>query len=812
MDDRPSPLPRRLEPADLRRTCDPAQFPFETTDQAKDFSDILGQRRAVEAIRFAVEMEHDGYNLFAMGPEGIGRHSLVQRFLSERAPGRPTPPDWCYVFDFDAPDRPKAMAFPPRGATKFRDDMAHLVEDLRTGIPAAFERDEFRARLTEIESDLEDGQEKAVSRVGDLAKERGVALVRTPSGFGFVPLSGESVMNPEEFQALPKDRQQQIQAAISELEGELAQAVQDIPKLRREAQRRVRELVRQVTNATVTSLIAEMKAAYASHPEALAYLGRVHDDVLDHADTFRQAKEGEQSSLLGPRERDSESPLGRYQVNVLVDHGANSGAPIVHEDHPTHDNVVGRIEHQAQMGTLVTNFMLIKAGALHRANGGYLVLDALRLLTQPFAWEALKRALRSREIRIESLGQTLSLVSTVGLKPEPIALDLKVVLVGDRFIYYLLHAYDPEFPELFKVAADFEEDMPRSPEKDLLYARVIATIARREKLKPLDRGAVAATIEQATRNASDRERVALSLRDLTDLLREADHFAASAWLDTVQAASVKSAIEARRDRQSRLRERLREAMTQGTLMVATDGERVGQVNGLSVMQLGDFAFGAPSRITARIRQGSGQVIDIEREAHLGGPIHTKGVMILTGFLAGRYAPGRPLSLSATLVFEQSYGGVEGDSASAAELCALLSAIAEAPLRQSLALTGSVNQHGDIQAIGGVNEKIEGFFDLCLARGLDGSQGVIIPAANVRHLMLREDVVDAARDGRFAVHAASTIDEVLALLTGLEAGERDRAGAYPAKSLNGRIERRLAAFAEARPATPLQPRGKPGRRP
>lgn len=800
-----------LEPALLRYTVDPAQIPFDTTDAAEEFAGILGQPRAVEAIRFAVGMESDGYNLFAMGPEGIGRHSLVRRFLEERAPHRRTPSDWCYLFDFDRPDQPRAMAFPPGGAAKFRDDMARLVEDLRIGIPAAFETEDFRSRLQEIESALEEGQEKAVSRVGDLARERGIALVRAPNGFGFAPRSGDGVMAPEEFKALPEARQRELQSAIEELEGELAQSIQDIPKLRREAQRKVRDLIRQVTGNTVSSLIEEMKAAYAGQAPVLAYLARLQDDVLDHADTFRQAKEGEGSSLLSPRERDSESPLARYQVNVLVDHAGSTGAPIVTEDNPNHDNLVGRIEHQSQMGALVTNFMLVKAGALHRANGGYLILDAVKVLTQPFAWDALKRALRSREIRTESLGQALGLVSTVGLKPEPITLDVKVVLVGDRLIYYLLHAYDPEFGELFKVVADFEEDMPRSPAQDLLYARAIATLARRERLRPLNRSAVARVIEHAIRASGDRDRVALSLRGLTDLLREADHFAGIVAASLIEPAHVTRSIEAREEQQSRARDRVHEAMTQGTLLIDTDGERIGQVNGLSVIQLGDFTFGAPSRITARIRQGSGQVVDIEREARLGGPVHTKGVMILTGFIAGRYAPGRPLSLAATLVFEQNYGGVEGDSASAAELCTLLSAIAEVPIRQSLAMTGSVNQHGDIQAIGGVNEKIEGFLDLCRARGLNGRQGVIIPTANVRHLMLRDKVVDAVRSGAFSVFAVSTVDEALGLLTGEEAGERDATGRYPEHSVNGRVERRLATFAEPRVATSGISAGNSGRR-
>ncbi len=786
-----------LQPAQLRRECDPASLPFATTDDLQDFAEVLGQARAVEAIRFGVGIERDGYNLYAMGPEGIGRHTIVRRFLEQKAPKRGTPDDWCYVFDFAAPDKPRALRLPAGSAARFRTDMQRLVEDLRTGIPGAFETDEYRTRLQEIESEFERRHDEVIEAIGEKAKGQGIALVRTPAGFGFAPMHKDKVMSPDEFHALSEAKQKKVQDGIAALEQELANAIHEVPRMRREAQRKVRELNRQVIGTTVTGLIEEIKAAYVALPPVAAFLDGVNEDVLDHAEFFRHPKEGEARTLFGIPipEPESESPLGRYQVNVIVEHAADAGAPIVYEDNPTHDNLVGRIEHQAQMGTLTTNFTLVKAGAFHRANGGYLILDALKVLTQPFAWEALKRAMRSREIRIESLGQMLSLVSTVGLKPEPIPFDQKVVLVGDRYIYYLLQAYDPEFPELFKVAADFEEDIERGPESDLAYARVIATIARREKLRALDRTAVARLLEHGARTAGDAGKLSVAMQDLTDLVRETDYFAEASGRKVMEAADVDRALAAREERQSRIRERVREQMQKGTLLIDTDGERAGQVNGLSVVQLGEFAFGMPSRITARVRLGSGGVVDIEREAELGGPLHSKGVMILSGFLAGRYAIDRPLSLSATLVFEQNYGGVEGDSASCGELCALLSALADAPLRQAIAITGSVNQHGDVQAIGGVNEKIEGFFDLCKARGLTGGQGVVIPAANVRHLMLRREVVQAVDEGRFRVHAVTCVDEALEILSGIPAGERDALGHFPAGSLNHRVEQRLAAFAE-----------------
>jgi len=797
------PLPRELAPDALRRACDPSQFTFETTATLAAPGDVLGQARAVEAIRFGIGIARTGYNLFAMGPEGLGRRTTLRAFLEREAPRREIPPDWCYVFNFETPHRPRAILFPPGRAQQFRTDMARFVEDLRTAIPAAFESDQYRNRRQEIESQFGEQQETAIAAVGEHAKAQGIALLRTPAGFGFAPVKGDGVMGPKEFAKLPEDEQQRLEAAIAELQKELERAIHEMPKWRREAQRKLRELNREVTRAAVMSLIEELKSAYADLEQVMQYLAAVQEDVLDHAEAFQQAKDGETPTLFGiplPQADTSESALRRYQVNVLIAHepagdGGGGGAPIVYEDNPTHANLIGRIEHIAQMGTLVTDFTLIKPGALHRANGGYLILDALKVLTQPFAWEALKRALRAREIRTESLGQALSLISTVSLEPEPIPLDVKVVLVGDRSLYYLLHAYDPELGELFKVAVDFEDDVTRSTQTDVHYAQVIAEIARREQLRPLDRGAVARVIERGARLVGDADKLSLRMRELADLLREADYWAGVAGRAVIQINDVQQAIDTGERRTDRIRERLREEVLRGTLLIDSAGTRVGQVNGLAVAELGGFAFGMPRRITARTRFGAGRVIDIERESELGGPIHSKGVLILSGFVAGRFVPNEPLSLAASLVFEQSYGGIEGDSASSAELYALLSALADVPIRQSIAVTGSVNQQGDVQAIGSVNEKIEGFFDLCAARGLNGEQAVLIPASNVQHLMLRTDVVEAVAAGRFHVYPVATIDQGIERLTGVPAGARGPGGAYPPGTINARVERRLAEFAE-----------------
>jgi lon-related putative ATP-dependent protease len=793
----PSAPIRQLAAAELCRACDPGRFSFETTDELEDLAQVLGQARAVDAIQFGVGIAREGYNLFAMGPEGVGRHTVVRQHLEQLAPARETPPDWCYVFNFKAPHKPRALRLPAGRASRLRQDMTRLVEDLRSGIPAAFETDEYRARRREIETEFSERQERSIEAIGARARDQGIALVRTPAGFGFAPRHGDDVMKPEQFHELKEAEQKRLESAIAVLQEELESAIQEMPKWRRDAQRKLRELNRQVTQVAVAGLIEELKSDYDAFPQVKDYLAGVQDDVLDHAEVFRQPKDGEQPTLFGvpiPLPEGGETLLRRYQVNVLIDHAETSGAPIVYEDNPAHDNLVGRVEHIAQMGALVTDFTLIKPGAFHRANGGYLILDALRVLSQPFAWEALKRALRSREIRTESLGQVLSLVSTVSLEPEPIPLDVKVVLVGQRLFYYLLHAYDPEFGELFKVAVDFEDDMERGPESDLLYARMIATLARREKLRAFDRAAVARVVEQGSRNAGDVEKLSVQLRDLGDLMRESDYWAGAAGRKVVCADDVQRAVDARVERSDRVRDRLQQEILRGTLLIDTAGSRAGQVNGLSVVQLGGFSFGMPHRISARVRLGAGRVVDIEREVELGGPIHSKGVLILSGFLSGRYAPNQPLSLAASLVFEQSYGGVEGDSASSAELYALISALADAPLNQSLAVTGSVNQHGEVQAIGGVNEKIEGFFDVCRARGLSGDQGVLIPASNVKNLMLRRDVVEAVAAGRFHVYPIETIDQGIDILTGVPAGYRDAVGQFPGGTINHRVEQRLTEFA------------------
>ncbi|HDQ70708.1 MAG TPA: ATP-binding protein [Chloroflexi bacterium] len=785
-----------LAPEKLRQRCDPSQFDFETTEELEALEQIVGQERAVEATLFGIGIRREGYNLFALGPSGTGKRTTITQFLNQQAAGEPTPPDWCYVNNFEQPHKPLVLKLPPGRGIALRDDMKQLVEELRTAIPAAFESDDYRARNQEIKKKLQEKQEKAFNDIQQEAREHDVALIRTSSGLALAPTIEGEVVSPEDFQKLPEDERKRFEENINRLQEKLQETMRQAQLWERDARQEVKELDQEVATFAVDLLLDELREKHIDLPEVIAYLEAVEQDVVDNVDEFRKQEESqEQVNLSLPQSVTGPPLLRRYQVNVLVDNSESEGAPVLFEEYPTYNNLIGRIEHISQMGTLVTDFNLIMPGALHRANGGYLILDARQVLLQPYAWDGLKRALRAREIRIESLGKALSMISTVSLEPEPIPLDVKVILVGERLLYYLLYQQDPDFSELFKAPIDFNEEMARTPENKRLYARLIADKARLEDLRPFSREAVARIIERSARLAGDAEKLSAHMLSIADLLREADYWAGASGNGVVTVEDVERTIEAQIRRADRVRERVQERIKRGTILIATDGERVGQINGLSVLQLGNFSFGQPNRITARVRLGKGQVLDIEREVELGGPIHSKGVLILSGFLGARYAAEHPLSLSASLVFEQSYGGVDGDSASMAELCALLSALAETPIRQSLAVTGSVNQYGEAQPIGGVNEKIEGFFDVCRNRGLTGQQGVIIPAANVHQLMLREDVVEAARAGEFHIYAVETVDQALALLTGEPAGEQDEGGNFPEGAVNQRVEARLIQLAK-----------------
>lgn len=785
------PVPAPLVPELLYRVCDPAQFAFATTAELPDTEEPVGQDRAVESIRFAIGMRHRGFNLFALGAEGTGRRSLVMQYLTQAAARQPVPDDWVYVHNFTESHRPRALSLPAGRAMGLKKDMDWLVDELAVALPAGFEADEYRAKKQVLEEAFKERQEEALCAVGKIANEQGVALVRTPVGVALAPMRDGEVLSPEDFKHLPEDEQARFKTDMEALQETLEATVKQVPRWERETRAKVRELDLEVVSVAIEHLMDELTDRYGDLPEVLEYLLAVADDIADNAGDFLESDEEEEE---GPKREGGEAGIRRYRVNVVVNNSATCGAPVIHEDHPTQPNLIGRIEHFAHYGALITDFNLIKPGSLHKANGGYLVLDARKLLLNPFAWEDLKRALKAREIRIESPGQSMGLMSTVTLEPEHIRLDVKVVLIGDPELYYLLSHHDPEFAELFKVAADFDWRMDRSDDNVMGVARSIATLARKEDLRPLDRGAVARAVEQSAREVEDSAKLSTHMASLADLVREANYWAGRDGVAVISAAHVQQAVDASTYRQDRVREHVQEEIRRGIVHIATEGSSIGQINGLAVLELGRFAFGRPSRISARVSLGKGDVVDIEREVDLGGPLHGKGVLILTSFLSGRFGTDMPLSLEASLVFEQSYGGVDGDSASSTELYALLSALAELPIHQGFAVTGSVDQNGRVQAIGGVNEKIEGFFDLCAARGLTGDQGVLIPATNMAHLMLRRDVVEACRMGRFAIYPIETIDQGIALLTGVAAGEKDARGDYPAGTVNRKVQARLAVFA------------------
>ncbi|CUS02324.2 Peptidase S16 lon domain protein [Candidatus Promineifilum breve] len=804
--------PQPLAPDQLYHVCDASLLPFETTSELADGLEIIGQARAVDAIRFGIGIDHHGYNLFALGPNGIGRQTIVNRFLSQRAAGEPTPDDWCYVYNFEQPHKPRAHRLPPGRAVVFRDDMKQLSGELLTVLPATFAGEEYQLQKRGLEEELRGLHTEALETLRAEAQTHSIALIQTPGGFAFAPLKEDGeVISPDEFMRLDQEAQKKIEAEVGELQESLQRIMQQIPNLHRDMQKRLRELNERVVEFTIAPLLEELRQKYTDLPGISQHLDDVQKDIVENYEAFVQEDESNGRQLIGAimgMTAERKPSVSRYEVNVVIDNSQTQGAPVIFLDQPRYQNLVGMVEHVAQMGALVTDFTLIKRGALHEANGGYLLIDALKLLSEPYAWEGLKRALRKSEIAIESIGQAYSLISTISLEPEPIPLDVKVVLIGERLLYYLLSGHDLEFNELFKVSADFEDVIERGPDSALAYARLIAEVSRAEKLRPFDRPAVARVVEHGSRLAEDARKLSTHMQSITDLLREANYWAAEAGREIVQREDVQKVLDTHAYHAGRVPERIQESILRGQVLIDTAGAVVGQVNGLSVNMVGNHAFGRPTRITARARLGGGEVIDIEREVDMGGPIHSKGVLILSGFLGQRYAAEQPLSLMATLVFEQSYGGIEGDSASSAELYALLSALSGAPIKQSLGVTGSVDQRGQVQTIGGVNEKIEGFFDVCRARGLTGDQGVLIPAANVENLMLRHDVVEAARAGQFHIYPIATVDEGIALLTGIAAGEVGEDGAYPADSINGRVMARLAVFADKQRAFNETGRGSP----
>ena len=788
----------------LFRRCDPERLGFETTEELEALDEPLGQDRAVEAIQFAIGIRHHGYNLFVIGPTGMGKHRFVRRFLDSQAKEEPVPCDWCYVNNFEDIDKPRALCLPTGVAKKLQAALQKLGEDFKLALPTTFESDDYRRQKWEIEEDIDERKKEVLKGVQERAEERDLALVHTQIGLTFLPKVDGEVLAPEAIEELDPKAKEAFEESIDSLQDFLREGLQKRLKLERERRENTRKLNRKVATGATKALVSKVKRKFPKLPEVQAFLNGVAKDVVDNLEEYFEstsavlAADGETKVepevSLRTVLKESDRLIDRYGINIMVDGTNAEGAPIVFEDNPTSSNLVGRLEYHSELGALSTDVSLIRPGALHRANNGYLILEARKVLQRAATWETLKRALRSNEIHPLSPSEASGSILTESLQPDPIPLEVQVVLLAEPWLYYNLAASDPDIEDLFKVAAEFEDEMDRE-DLPLDYARLLGTLVSSDHLRPFNAAAVARVIEHSSRLVNDTQKLSTHMDSIMSLLREAEYYAGLTERHVVVREDVQQAIDAKLSRQGRARDQVLESILRGIILIDTNGEQVGQINGLSVLQIGQFAFGRPTRITAQVRLGKGDVVDIEREVALGGPIHSKGVLILTGYLGARFARHHPLAVSAALVFEQSYGGVDGDSASTAELCALLSAIAGVPLRQCFAVTGSINQRGEVQAVGGVNEKIEGYFDLVKARGLTGDHAVIIPKSTIPMLMLRRDVRDAVAEGLFAVHAVDHVDQAMELLTGMTAGEADKDGVFPENTFNRLVVDRLAEMAE-----------------
>lgn len=797
---------------DLYKCCDESVLQFSTTDDLPPLEGTIGQARALKAIDFGLSFDSSGFNIFLLGENGTGRLSTIKAILKEQAQTKPVPMDWCYVYNFREPDAAMAVSLSPGMAVIFQKDMEELITTLRAEIPRVFEAKEYEKQKNRLVEEFQKKQRDLFGSLEDEAQSKGFSIRKTVSGLIIVPVkkTGEP-LSEEEFEALDENTRKKIEEIgklLQERLDDMARTVRGGEKLLKEMLSR---LEREAALSAVGHLLEDLKAKYSDNEKILAYLGNVKEDILEHLEDFKtQEEQAPQLPFL--KMPKAEPVFTRYSVNVFVNNAESKGAPCVFESNPTYYNLFGRVEHKFQYGVAMTDFSMIKAGSLHRANGGYIVIDALDLLRNIFAYDALKRAIRNREIKVEDVWEQYRLISTTTLKPEAIPLDVKVMLIGSPHLYYLLYNLDEEYRELFKVKADFDSRMERSDGNIRKYSLFIASLCKGEGLLPFDRSGVTKVVEYGSRLSEHQDKLSSRFSDVADLVRESVYWARTSGSATVKAEHVEKALNERIYRSNRIEERLLELMSEGVLIVETSGMKTGQINGLAVLDLGDYSFGKPSRITASAYAGKAGVLNIERETKMSGKIHEKAILILTNYLGRKYAFKKPISLSASITFEQLYDMVEGDSATCAEFYALISSISGVPLRQDLAVTGSMDQNGNVQPIGGVNEKIEGFFELCRLRGLNGSQGVIIPARNIKNLMLKKDVVDAVRENKFTIYPISFVEEGIGILTGLPAGELKEDWTYPEGTINNLVMKRLTEISESlKDKKEEKEEGKPGKR-
>ena len=778
----------------LRRKCDPNFMRCKTTQDLVPLEEIIGQERAARALRFGLGIKERGFNIYAAGFPGTGRTTAVKNFLEEVARTKPAPSDWCYVNNFSNEYAPKAIRLPPGKGKDFQKDMKNFIDETKRTIPRAFESEDYAAKREATIKALEAQSKALIDEINRKAQEEGFIIQSTRIGVLLVPVIRGKPVSDKEFIALPQKIREEIQGKRERLESELRSTMRQFADMDRKVHEEIEKVDREVALYAIGHLMTDLTEKYKEFPDVWEYLTKVQTDILDNISQFMKEPET-RPQVPFPVPLIRETPFRKYEVNVVVDNLDAKGAPVITESNPTYQNLFGRIESEAQFGALMTDFTMIRRGSLHRANGGYLVLPVEALLTNPLSYDSLKRALRNEHIVIEEAQERMGFITTKSLKPEPIPLNVKVILIGDPILYQKLYTLDKEFSELFKVKADFDTTMERTDENMQRYAAFVCALCQKENLRHLDGSGLAKLIEHSSRLAEDQRKLSTRFAEIADIVREANFYATQENSDAMSGSHIKKAIEEKTYRSKLIQEKIQEMIEREILLIDTNTATAGQVNGLSVISLGDFAFGIPSRVTASVGLGREGVVDIEREAKMGGPIHTKGVLILSGYLNEKYAQDKPLSLSARLVFEQNYEGVEGDSASSTELYAILSALSGFPIKQNIAVTGSVNQKGEVQAIGGVNEKIEGFFEVCKAKGLKGQQGVMIPESNVQNLMLKEEILDAVKDGKFHIYAVNAIDKGIEILTGIKAGARRKDGTFERETVNDRVDKRLREMAE-----------------
>ena len=785
----------KLDYSKARKTCPEDFITCEATSELKPLTEIIGQERAVKALQFGLDIQEEGFNVYVAGLPGTGKKTAITTFLEQKAKEIEVPPDWCYVYNFEDNQKPNALKLPPGKGSDLVKDMEKFVGNMKNAIVTAFESEDYANRREETLKEYEEKKQELMRELNEKAQEAGFVIQRSQIGMVIVPVINGQVINEQQFSMLPQNVREDIQERRRELQDEMRSALREFRDIDREAESAVEKFNREVANFALDPLLERLKEEYGEIKECLEYLEAVREDVLENLNNIVGAQQEPDNPLAQMMARNRPDPTDRYQVNLIVDNSKLEGAPVVMEMNPGHDRLFGAVEKEARFGALVTNYTMIRGGSAHDANGGFLIIPIEELAKNPGSYDTLKRTILNKELEIEELAARLGYISTRSLNPEPIPFTAKVILVGEPRFYNMLYQLDSEFKKVFKVKAEFDSTMDRTPENVQEYAKFMCTLSNKEGLKHLDSTGIAEIVEYSSRLASDQEKLSTQFADVSDIIRESNYYAKQDDSEYITGDHVKQAIEAKVYRSNLIEEKISEMIERGSILVDTDGEIVGQVNGLAVMGLGDYMFGKPTRITASIGLGKKGIIDIEKQAEMGGPTHTKGVHILTGFLTNRYAKRHPLSLTARLTFEQSYSGIDGDSASSTETYALMSALSEVPIKQGFAVTGSVNQKGEVQAIGGVNQKIEGFYDLCKFRGLTGDQGVVIPESNVKNLMLRDDVVKAIEEEKFHIYPVKNIDEGIEVLTGVPAGEPNEKGEFPEDTINYMVQERLDEMAE-----------------